>query len=116
MAVYTKMLLSGSTNGRAIKVAAMATPGTLLHTAVAGAADLDEIFVYAANMHTADVELTVEWGGVAAPDDQIVVTVPYDSGLILVAPGLLLQNSLVVRAFAAVADVVCVHGYVHRIA
>ncbi len=36
MATYSKVLLSGSTNGKQIKVAATATPGTTIHTAVTG--------------------------------------------------------------------------------
>ena len=43
MATFTKTLLSGSTNGKAILVAATATPGTTIHTAVAGTSSLDEM-------------------------------------------------------------------------
>lgn len=50
-----------------------------------------------------------------APDGNIEVTIPGESGLFLVVPGLLLTNSLVVKAFAATANVVCVHGFVNRI-
>ena len=45
MATYSKQKLSDSTNGRNIKVAATATAGTAIHTAVAGASDLDEIWL-----------------------------------------------------------------------
>ena len=43
MATYSKQLLSGGTNGKNIKVAATATAGTTIHTAVAGTTDIDEI-------------------------------------------------------------------------
>lgn len=115
MAQITKRLLSGSTNGRGIKVAATATPGTLLHTAVAGTSDLDEIWIYAVNSSTTDRKLTIELGGVTDPDDQVEFTVLAEDGLYLVIPGLLLNNGVVVRAFAAVADVIVCYGYVHRI-
>ena len=36
MATFTKKKLSGSTDGKPIAVAATATPGTLIHTAVTG--------------------------------------------------------------------------------
>ncbi len=49
MAVYDKRLLSGSTNGRLIKVVATATAGTLIHTAVTGTTNIDEIHLYAVN-------------------------------------------------------------------
>jgi hypothetical protein len=117
MATFTKTLLSGSTNGKGIKVAATATAGTLIHTAVAGTSSLDEIWLYAHNTSASVVKLTLEWGGVASPDDLIEVNVGADgTGLILVVPGILLQNSLVVRAFAGTANVLNIFGYVNRIA
>lgn len=116
MATFTKTLLSGSTNGKAIKVAATATAGTLIHTAVSGTSSLDEIWLYAHNTSSSAVKLTLEWGGVAAPDDHIEINIGAEgTGMILVAPGILLQNSLVVRAFAGTANVLNIVGYVNRI-
>lgn len=115
MATYSKVKLSGSTNGKQIKVAATATPGTLIHTAVSGTTDLDEIWLYLTNNHTASVLVTIEFGGVASPDDLIQITIPAKQGLYLVVPGLLLQNSLVVRMFAATANVISVSGWANRI-
>lgn len=116
MTTYTKRALSGSTNGRAIKVVQTATAGTTIHTAVAGAADFDEVWLYAMNTSSAAVKLTIEFGGVASPDDLIEASIPAEEGLYLIVPGIPLQNSLVVRAFAASADVVTILGYVNRIA
>ena len=115
MATFTKILLSGSTNGKAILVTATATPGTTIHTAVAGTSSLDEIWLYAVNSSDVDVKLTIQWGEETAPNGNIEVFIPGESGLIPVIPGLLLQNSLVVRAFADTANVICIHGYVNRI-
>jgi len=114
-ATYTKNLLSGSTNGKAILVAATATAGTLIHTAVAGTSDLDEVWIYAQNTSTASVTLDIEWGGVTAPNDLIELTVLPEAGLVTVIPGLLLQNGLVIRAFAGTANVITIHGFVNRI-
>ena len=114
-ATFTKRLLSGSTNGLGIKVAATATLGTTIHTAVAGVADIDEIYLYAVNTDTTDRKLTIEWGGATDPDALIEYTVPAEDGLRLIAPGLLLQNSLVVTAFCASANVVVIYGWVNRI-
>jgi hypothetical protein len=116
MAVYTKNTLSGSTNGKPIKVVATATLGTTIHTTPAGTTSLDEIWLYAFNSDTLDRTLTIEYGGATAPDQNIVLTVPKQAGLVLVVPGLLLQNSLVVTAFASAANVVTISGYVNRIA
>ena len=115
MATFTKLLLSGSTNGKAILVAATASPGTTIHKAVTGTSSLDEIWLYAVNSSGEDVKLTIEWGETTAPNGNIELTIPMESGLTLVVPGLLLQNSLVVRAFADIANVISVHGYVNRI-
>lgn len=115
MATFTKTLLSGSTNGKAILVSATASPGTDIHTAVAGTSSLDEIWLYAANSSSSDDKLTIEWGETTAPKGNIELTIPGESGLTLIIPGLLLQNSLVIRAFASTANVICIHGYVNRI-
>ena len=115
MATFSKVLLSGSIQGKAVKVVQVATPGDTIHTAVAGTDDLDEIWLWAVNSSAAAVKLTLEWGEVVAPDGNIEVTIPAEAGLMLVSPGLLLQNSLLVKAFASVANVILIHGYVNRI-
>jgi hypothetical protein len=112
MAAYTRGLLSGSTNGRGIKVVQTATAGTTIHTAVAGTTDMQEVWLWAVNTSAAAVKLTLEWGNVST-DDNIEVTIPAESGLYLVAPGLMLQNGLVIGAFAATANVIILHGYVN---
>jgi len=115
MATYTKVLLSGSTQGKGIKVVQTSTAGTTIHTAVAGTSDLDEIWLFAVNSSAAAVKLTIEWGQADAPDGNIEQTIPAESGLVLIVPGLLLQNELIVKAFAGSANVVLIHGYVNRI-
>lgn len=115
MATYSKVLLSGGTNGKQIKVAATATAGTTIHTATSGATNLDEIWLYAVNSSSSAVKLTIEWGEATAPDGNIEVTVPAEDGYMLVVPGLLLQNSLVVKAFAGTTNVILINGYVNRI-
>ena len=119
MATYSKITLSGSTDGRPIKVAATATPGTTIHTGSATATTYDEIWLYGMNSDTTARKLTIEWGGTTAPDDLIEVTLAAESGLVLLTPGLVIKGNasaaLVVKAFAATADVVTIHGYCNRI-
>jgi hypothetical protein len=116
-----KRKLSGSTDGKAIKLTQTASNSSpapeTIHTAVAGTTPgtYDEIWLWAYNGHTADVELTIEFGGASVPDQNIVVTIPYKAGLVPVVPGFILQNELVVKAFAAVANVVTLNGFVHSI-
>lgn len=119
MTTINKLFLSGSTKGRAIKVAATGTPGTTIHTGSLVNTDIDEVWVYAQNTDTSARKLTLEWGGSSAPDDLLEISIPPESGLTLVAPGLLVggdsSSALVVRAFAATANVITIHGYVNRI-
>ena len=110
---FTKVVLSGSTSGKQIKVVATATAGTTIHTA--HATSLDEIWLWAVNSSTTAVKITVEWGEATAPDGNIEVTVPGESGYLLVVPGLVLTGSLVVKAFAGTANVLLVNGFVNRI-
>jgi hypothetical protein len=118
MATFTKSILSGSTDGRAIKVAATSSPGTTVHTGSSTAADIHEVWLYAQNTGGSDAKLTVEWGGSASPDDLIELTITTEAGLTLIAPGLLLKGNatpLVVKAFAATTNVITLHGFVNEI-
>lgn len=116
MATFTKAILSGSTSGKGVVVVATATAGTLIHTAVAGASAIDEVWLYAVNTSATAVKLTVEYGAATAPDNNIELTVAGESGLVLVSPGLILNGGLTVKAFAATASVIVLYGYVNKIA
>ena len=116
MATFSKQILSGSTNGTGITVVATATVGTTIHATGISATTLDEIWLYATNTSAATVKLTLEWGEATAPNGNIEINIGAEgTGLVLVAPGILLQNSLVVKAFAGTTNVVTLTGYVNRI-
>jgi len=112
---YKKRKLSASADGRGIKVVATASPGTLVHTALSNVAanEWDEVWLRVVNTSTSAVKLTVEWGGTTA-DDQVEVTIPPEGGFTEVIPGHVLQNGVEVRAFAATANALIVHGFVNR--
>jgi hypothetical protein len=119
MATFEKLPLSGGNgNGRPIKVAQTATAGTTIHTASSDPDDIDELWLYATNDDSADILLTIEFGGVSNPDDLIRQTITSRSGLTLVVAGLILKGNatqLLCRAFAATADEIMISGYVNRI-
>jgi len=117
MATVVKRKLSSSTDGKAIKIAATVTPGDTIHTAVAGttAGTYDEIWLWAFNAHTANIKLTIEFGGADAPDQNIIITIPALAGLVPVVPGLILQNGATVKAFASSANVITIIGFVNSI-
>lgn len=118
MATFTREILSGSTDGRPILVAATASAGTTIHTASTTTTHFDEIWLYASNTDTTARKLTIEFGGTTSPNDLIEQTIPAETGLVLIVPGLVLKGNstaLIVRAFAATTNVINISGYVNRI-
>jgi hypothetical protein len=111
---FTKHLLSESTDGKPIKLTQAFGPGIKIHTAGLGQTHFDEVYIYAANVGTATTVVTLEWGGILDPDHHIECSIPISS-VCLVAPGLLIQNSLVIRAFADTPNVINIIGWVNRI-
>jgi hypothetical protein len=120
MATYSKERFSEATTGVPIKVAATASPGTTIHTTGISSTVEDEIWLYAYNSHSSALLLTIQYGGTATPDNDIKISIPSQSGLTLVIPGLILTgtgsagNS--VLAYAATTNLITVSGYVNRIA
>lgn len=111
---FSKELLSGSTGGKPIKVTGTSTAGgVLVHTPPASTDIFDALWIYANNISTSSVDLTLEWG--ASTDANIVVTLTAKSGLILVVPGLYIQQSFPVRAYASSANQIFITGYVNRL-
>lgn len=119
MATFSKQLLSGSTNGRPIKVVATASTGTTIHATGTSASVIDEVWLYAYNSSGSGVILTIQFGGTSTPDDDIKLAIPSQSGLTLVVPGLILRGTgsseTTVSAYAGTANVVTISGYVNRI-
>jgi hypothetical protein len=114
MATYSKVKLSGASDGLNNKIVATSSAGDTVHTAHASA--LDEVWLYACNTSASDVKLSIEWGATSDDERLTELTIGAEAGWVLVIPGLLLSNSLVVKAFAATTNVINVNGYVNRIA
>lgn len=117
MATYSRVLLSGSTNGLPIPVAATATPGTLIHTATSGTGNSDELYLWVSNVTGSAATLTIEWGGVTDPGNLITkaLSIPANSGPTLVCAGISLGGGVVVRAFSGTASALNITGQVNRI-
>jgi hypothetical protein len=111
----SRIPLSGSTHGRGIKVAATSSAGDTIHTATASTSDCDVVTLYAYNSSASAVNLTLQWGGTTAVDDDIKLSIPATSGLTLVTPDMVLRNSLLVKAYAGTTNVVTIHGFVNRV-
>ena len=116
MPTFTRLVLSGSTNGRPIPVAATATPGTLIHTATNSVGATDEVYLWVSNVTGSAATLTIEWGGVTTGDlSPAAFSVPANSGPTLVASGIALAGGLVIRAFSGTASALNITGQVNRI-
>jgi hypothetical protein len=112
----SRIPLSGSTDGRGIKVVETASAGDTIHTATSSETDCDVITLYAYNSSGSAVNLTLQWGGTTSVDDDIKLSIPATSGLTLLCPDLVLRNSLIIKAYAGTTDVVTIHGFVNRVA
>lgn len=108
---FAPIVLSGSTDGRPIAVAATTSPGTTIHTAQTSTTLWDEIELKASNIDVVDRELTLEVGGTTTPDQQKLI-IPAKS--IVPLGTYLLRNSLVLKAFAAATNVINIAGIVNR--
>ena len=116
MSTYSKILLSGSTDGRGIKVAATSIgSGTTIHTAQSSASTPDIVTLFAINNDSTARTLTIGFGGTTSPDDLIVQTIASQTGLSLIVADLPLRNSLVIKAAGSVANMFVIFGYVNRI-
>lgn len=116
-AAYSKVILSGSTNGKGIKISATSIgSGTAVHTAQSGTTDLDEIYLYAANENASGVTrtLTLGLGGTTAVDNTVSVPIPARVGLVPLFEGLPFNNSMAIVAAADVTNEVVIYGYIHR--
>lgn len=113
MATFTKRVLQSSTNGRPIAITTTASPGNTIHTAVAGTADIDEVWVYATNLLSNSVKVTIQFGGTDASDSIVQTIEPESTQLII--PGLAANNALVIRAYSnAASGSINISGFVNR--
>lgn len=120
MSTWSKIILSSSTDGEGIHVTGtLPSQGTLVHTAVTGAADsLDEIIIYAYNSATTAREISFALGPTTSPNSRYTHTLPAGdkAGLQPVMPGLVLRNSKTVKAYATAANIMILFGWVNRYA
>lgn len=109
--VDNKIPITASTNGRPVAIAAIATPGTNLHTSIA--LNRDIVTLWATNTTAVDRRLTLEMGGVGVAD-QLHFFVPALETVTILdeAP---IQAGLSIAAFLdAVASSVNAFGYFRR--
>jgi hypothetical protein len=109
MTTYATNKLSASTDGDGITITASATPGTLVHTAVSGTTDYDEIWVWGirSNFYQLDgqqdraysEDAVIEYGGSSVTIIPYIPVLP--GSLFLLVPGLILNNAQELRMYNA---------------
>lgn len=121
---FTRNPLSGSTDGRGIKITATSSPGVTVHTATSDTTFFDEISLRITNVDTVARPYVIEAGGTTNPDDRIVGVVL--AGQSIMIDNFILRNSLVAKvssitltwidgvSYAGAANVLVVHGQVLR--
>ena len=120
MAEFSKILLSGSTDGQGISITAT-TPGggTVIHTAVSGPTpgSYDEVWAYAYSTVTTTAQLNMSIGPTTNTGSRWSYTVSAGdpAGLHLVAPGLVISNAMQTKCWVTTADAFRIFGYANRI-
>jgi hypothetical protein len=118
MGTISKQILSGSSYGKPIPVVTTGTLGTTIHTTGTSSIIIDEVWLYANNIDTVQVNLTIEYGA-AGTGNEIKVGIPAGSGLSICLPGVVLtgdgSTGSVVTAYASSANKINIVGYVNRI-
>lgn len=115
MATYLPVHPSESACGRMILIDSTSSLGTLLHTAVSGSSDFDEIWIYGTNVASNIQETAIEWGGSTCPGDVVFYSIPPKDGLHIIIPrGMRLNNSSSIRAYAASVNVVSLYVGIDR--
>lgn len=116
----TVSLGSAPANGSGGTVVRQDVPaGTTIHQTTTTSTTLDEVWLYAYNSDISPRLLVIQYSGSTYIDDDIKITIPPQSGLTLVVPGLILANSgsaNFIYAYASAANVITISGYVNRIA
>lgn len=93
--------------------------GTTIHATGTSSTIIDEVWLYAYNSDVAARQLVIQYGGATYIDNDTKVIIPAQSGLTLVIAGLILTGTgsaaNTISAYASVANVITVSGYVNRI-
>ena len=116
MTEVTRVGLSTSNDGEMVLITATSTVGTTVHTATSqvSTSRYDEVWLFASNSHSAAVDLTIEIDIANTSTSKFKVSIPKDDGLFVVLPGVSVHNGKLITAFASVASVINVVGYVEQ--
>ena len=113
----TRIGFSAATNGATMTVnTTSAISPMTVHTAGPGIYNWDDIWIWAANTDTVSRTISLYFGAHSSVGDMAIGSYDLPPGgmPVLICPGLFLQNSGVVEAFASIANKINLTGYVNR--
>lgn len=106
--------LSASNSGEPIQITATESPGTIIHSGVAGTSQKDEVYAYANNTGNYIYPLVVEYAGTGL-SNRISTDIFSRETPLLISPGFLVNNDATIRAFSpSGASLIRINGYVQR--
>ena len=113
--IATKVVLSESTNGQPFFVASTSqVAADLVHTAVSGSNDIDEVWLYVCNIDSVDRTINIQLG-----DDtdatRVRCVVEANKGAWLVLAGQPLNGATEVKAWADATNKFTIFGWVNRL-
>jgi hypothetical protein len=105
---FSAVTPSGLTNGNGKLIAAIASPGDVIHTC--DTTLRDEVYIWVCNLSTITVDFYLEVGNLVYTHP-----IPNDGDLHLIRPGTRHTGGTVIRAYAETTNVLVVDAIVNRI-
>jgi hypothetical protein len=109
--------LSGQTDGKNILITATTSGGAqTIHTVASGTTTLDFITIEACNVNASHATngLYLLMGGTTVPDDVIHIDLSHGEGAVMIQDHRLMQNGMIIKAYADNASGIVVYGYYQR--
>lgn len=109
--------LSGQTDGKNILITATTSGGAqTIHTVATGTATLEFLTIEACHVDSANAttKLTLLVGGTTVPNDVITIDMDHGVGAVVIQDKRLMQNGVIVKAYAQHASHVVIYGYYQR--
>jgi hypothetical protein len=111
---FTIEFLSASNSGEPVVIAATSSPGTLIHTSIAGTSQKDEVFLYVNNTGSGVWPFILQMGGTGLANQMAIDIYPKEPPQ-LICQGFLVNNSATIRGYSpsGVSGLI-INGYVQR--
>ena len=114
MATYSRTIFSGSTNGRPVALS-LNTNTTTLHTTGTSTTAYSEVYLWANNVLTTAINMTLQFGTTTADRVCNDLSIPANSPPIPILTGQNINGSVSLSGYASSANGIVVQGYINLI-